>query len=154
MAQNETAFQADLNVDGVIGLNLTTIETNGDFSLAEDGHEYYILDSNGSSLNYLETSGHYRLATGGHTYYILDDSGNSLRLTGLTSIYIPTHVEENPNGMAFWFSASNSTQPDWDNSPWLNYNNFGFKFDASGQHTGSDIVFIGNHALPRPAITI
>ena len=152
MAQNETAFQADLNVDGVIGLNLTTIETNGDFSLAEDGHEYYILDSNGSSLNYLETSGHYRLATGGHTYYILDDSGNSLRLTGLTSIYIPTHVEENPNGNGFLVLASNSTQPDWDNSPWLNYNNFGFKFDASGQHTGSDIVFIGNHALPRPAI--
>ena len=152
MAQNETAFQADLNVDGVIGLNLTTIETNGDYSLAEDGHEYYILDSNGSSLNYLETSGHYRLATGGHTYYILDDSGNSLRLTGLTSIYIPTHVEENPNGNGFLVLASNSTQPDWDNSPWLNYNNFGFKFDASGQHTGSDIVFIGNHALPRPAI--
>ena len=132
--------------------NFNNLEANGAYSLAEDGNKYYILDSNGSSLNYLENSGYYSLARGGSTYYVTDGSGNSISLTGLTSIYTPTHVEENPNDSGFLVLASNSTQPGWNNSSWFNYNNFGFKFDGSGQHTGSDIVFMGNHALPRPAI--
>ena len=132
--------------------NLNYLETNGDYSLAEDGNQYYILNSNGSSLNYLETTGNYSLAKGDSTYYITDDSGNSIRLTGLNSIYTPTHVEENPNAGGFLVLASNSDNPSWNNSPFFNYNNFGFTFDASGQHTGTDIIVLNNQAYPRPGI--
>jgi Ca2+-binding RTX toxin-like protein len=51
MAQHETAFQADLDGDGVIGLNLTTIETNGNYKLATAANQYHIIDSNDAIIS-------------------------------------------------------------------------------------------------------
>ena len=44
--QHETVFQADLDGDNVIGLNLVSIETNGSYELATSHNQYYIIDSN------------------------------------------------------------------------------------------------------------
>ena len=46
--QHETAFQVDLDGDGVIGLNLVSIETNGSYKLATSNNKYKIIDSNDS----------------------------------------------------------------------------------------------------------
>ena len=35
VAEHEIVFEADLNGDGLIGFNLSAIETNGDYSLAQ-----------------------------------------------------------------------------------------------------------------------
>ena len=46
--QHETVFQADLDGDNVIGLNLVSIETNGSYELATSHNKYHIIDSNDS----------------------------------------------------------------------------------------------------------
>jgi hypothetical protein len=46
--QHETAFQADLDGDGVMGLNLVSIETNGSYKLSMSNNKYKIIDSNDS----------------------------------------------------------------------------------------------------------
>ena len=46
--QHEIAFQADLDGDGVTGLNLVSIETNGSYKLATSNNKYQIIDSNDS----------------------------------------------------------------------------------------------------------
>ncbi|MDB9874817.1 hypothetical protein OAC76_01270 [Amylibacter sp.] len=46
--QHEIAFQADLDVDGFIGLNLVSIETKGSYELATSNNKYKIIDSNDS----------------------------------------------------------------------------------------------------------
>ena len=48
--QHETAFQADLDGDNVIGLNLVSIETNGSYELATSHNKYYIIDRSDSSI--------------------------------------------------------------------------------------------------------
>ena len=42
--QHEIAFQADLDGDDVIGLNLVSIETNGSYELATSHNKYHIID--------------------------------------------------------------------------------------------------------------
>ena len=44
--QHETAFQVDLDGDGVVGLNLVSIETNGSYELATSNSKYQIIDNN------------------------------------------------------------------------------------------------------------
>ena len=83
-------------------------------------------------------------------------------MTGLTGrcsaqlivpgIYTPTNVEENPFDGGFLVLAYRNDKPEWDNSSWFNYNNFGFEFDTLGKYTGSDIKIVNNHAMPRPGI--
>ena len=46
--QHETVFQADLDGDGFIGLNLVSIETNGSYKLSTSNNKYRIIDSNDS----------------------------------------------------------------------------------------------------------
>jgi len=46
--QHETVFQADLDDDGFIGLNLVSIETNGSYKLSSSNNKYRIIDSNDS----------------------------------------------------------------------------------------------------------
>ncbi|MDB3965835.1 hypothetical protein N9401_06560, partial [Amylibacter sp.] len=48
--QHEVAFQADLDGDNVIGLNLVSIETNGSYKLATSHSKYHIIDLNNSSV--------------------------------------------------------------------------------------------------------
>ena len=48
--QHETAFQADLDGDNVIGLNLVSIETNGSYELATSNNKYQIIDRSDSSV--------------------------------------------------------------------------------------------------------
>ena len=51
MAQHELAFQADLDGDGVIGLDLTTLEDNGNYKLAMAANQYHIIDSNDAVIS-------------------------------------------------------------------------------------------------------
>ena len=51
MAQHELAFQADLDGDGVIGLDLTTLEDNGNYKLATAANQYHIIDSNDAVIS-------------------------------------------------------------------------------------------------------
>ena len=51
--QHETAFQADLDGDDVIGLNLVSIETNGSYELATSHNKYHIIDSNNQCCHQL-----------------------------------------------------------------------------------------------------
>ena len=51
MAQHELAFQADLDGDGVIGLDLTTLEANGNYKLATAANQYHIIDSNDAVIS-------------------------------------------------------------------------------------------------------
>ena len=56
VAENETIFEVDLDLDTYIGIPpTTTLETNGDYELAHGSDKYYIIDDNGNSveLNYL-----------------------------------------------------------------------------------------------------
>ena len=50
MAQNEITFQVDLDGDGHQGFNLTTLETNGDYKLAQANTQYYIIDSSSNKI--------------------------------------------------------------------------------------------------------
>ena len=54
--QHETAFQADLDGDDVIGLNLVSIETNGSYELATSNNKYQIIDSNDQCCHQLLNS--------------------------------------------------------------------------------------------------
>ena len=72
--------------------------------------------------------------------------------TDSTGIYTPTNVEENPFDGGFLVLAYRNDKPEWNNSSWFNYNNFGFEFDTLGKYTGSDIKIVNNHDFPRPGI--
>ncbi|MDA7759864.1 hypothetical protein N8935_06415 [Amylibacter sp.] len=69
-----------------------------------------------------------------------------------TGIYTPTNVEENPFDSGFLVLGYRNDKPEWNNSSFFNYNNFGFEFDTLGKHTGSDLKTVNNHTFPRPGI--
>ena len=50
MAENETTFEVDLDGDGYIGICTTTIETNGEYELAQGGSQYHIIDGKVTAL--------------------------------------------------------------------------------------------------------
>ena len=50
LPEHEIVFEADLNGDGLIGFNLSAIETNGDYSLATASGLYHIVDQSTGSL--------------------------------------------------------------------------------------------------------
>ena len=52
LVNHESAFEADLDGDGVIGRPTRTIETNGDFDLIEVGGQYRIQDGAGVDVGY------------------------------------------------------------------------------------------------------
>ena len=107
---------------------------------------------------------YYSLAKGDDTYYVLDGSGSSIRLyydgvgrsmfgpNDSTGIYTPTNVEENPFDSGFLVLVYRNDKPEWNNSSFFNYNNFGFEFDTLGKYTGSDLKTVNNHTFPRPGI--
>ena len=146
------------------GEELTSIEENGSYWLSKSNTAYHIINPNATNLTTIEANGYYSLAKGGDTYYILDGSGSSIRLyydgvdrsmfgpTDSTGIYTPTNVEENPFDGGFLVLAYRNDKPEWNNSSWFNYNNFGFEFDTLGKYTGSDIKIVNNHDYPRPGI--
>ncbi|MDA9243351.1 hypothetical protein N9P26_04710, partial [Amylibacter sp.] len=87
--------------------NLVYIENTGNYFLAGDGNRYYIIDRIGYNLNTLESNGNYSLAEGGihNQYYIFDNDGNSIGLTDLNGNpvnsgngYSVVQVEEGPDG--------------------------------------------------------
>ncbi|MBB24685.1 MAG: hypothetical protein CME02_04070, partial [Geminicoccus sp.] len=131
---------------------IVEIESNGDFHLGKRDGNYVISDPNSVRLDFLETNGFYSFATADDVNYVLDENGNSIRLEEISSLYTLTNVEENPFDDGFLVLAYRNDKPEWNSSPWFNYNNFGFKFDINGQHVGSDIVINNNHATPRPGV--
>ncbi|MDB9817102.1 hypothetical protein OAC00_04705 [Amylibacter sp.] len=60
--------------------NLVYIENNGSYFLAGDGNRYYIINHIGYNLNTLESNGNYSLAEGAiyNQYYIFDRSDSSI----------------------------------------------------------------------------
>ncbi len=144
--------------------DLESIEENGDYWLSNSNTAYHIINPNATNLTTIEANGYYSLAKGGDTYYVLDGSGSSIRLyydgvgrsmfgpNDSTGIYTPTNVEENPFDSGFLVLVYRNDKPEWNNSSFFNYNNFGFEFDTLGKHTGSDLKTVNNHAFPRPGI--
>ena len=144
--------------------DLESIEENGDYWLSKSNTAYHIINPNATNLTTIEANGYYSLAKGGDTYYVLDGSGSSIRLyydgvgrsmfgpNDSTGIYTPTNVEENPFDSGFLVLGYRNDKPEWNNSSFFNYNNFGFEFDTLGKHTGSDLKTVNNHAFPRPGI--
>ena len=144
--------------------DLESIEENGDYWLSYSNTAYHIINPNATNLTTIEANGYYSLAKGGDTYYVLDGSGSSIRLyydgvgrsmfgpNDSTGIYTPTNVEENPFDSGFLVLVYRNDKPEWNNSSFFNYNNFGFEFDTLGKHTGSDLKTVNNHAFPRPGI--
>jgi Ca2+-binding RTX toxin-like protein len=144
--------------------NLESIEENGDYWLSKSNTAYHIINPNATNLTTIEANGYYSLAKGGDTYYVLDGSGSSIRLyyDGVgrsmfgphdsTGIYTPTNVEENPFDSGFLVLVYRNDKPEWNNSSFFNYNNFGFEFDTLGKYAGSDLKTVNNHAFPRPGI--
>ena len=149
---------------------LVSIEENGNYWLSKSNTAYHIINPNTTNLTTIEANGYYSLTRGGDAFYVLDASGNSIKLnlngrtffndftgvvsqTGSTFTYNPTNVEENPFDGGFLVLASrNDVTPNWSNTSFFNYNNFGFEFDTLGKYTGSDIITVNNHAFPRPGI--
>ena len=143
---------------------LRSIEENGDYWLSKSNTAYHIINPNATNLTTIEANGYYSLAKGGDTYYVLDGSGSSIRLyydgvgrsmfgpNDSTGIYTPTNVEENPFDSGFLVLVYRNDKPEWNNSSFFNYNNFGFEFDTLGKYTGSDLKTVNNHAFPRPGI--
>ena len=141
---------------------LISIEENGAYWLSKSNTAYHIINPNATNLTTIEANGYYSLAKGGDTYYVLDGSGSSIRLyydgvgrsmfgpNDSTGIYTPTNVEENPFDSGFLVLVYRNDKPEWNNSSFFNYNNFGFKFDTLGKYTGSDIKIVNNNAYPRP----
>ena len=150
----------------------TPIEKNGDYWLSKSTAAYHIVNPNATSLTTLESDGYYSLARGGDTFYVLDASGNSIKLnlngrtmfndftgvvsqTGSTHTYTPTHVEESPF-VWFWedkipgphpdaaflvLASRNDVSASWDTSSILNNNIWGFFFDETGTYHGqSDVI--------------
>ena len=162
----------------------TPIEKNGDYWLSKSAAAYHIVNPNATSLTTLESDGYYSLARGGDTFYVLDASGNSIKLNlngrtmfndftgvvsqaGSTNTYTPTHVEESPfvwywedkipgphPDAAFLVLASrNDVSASWDTSSFLNNNIWGFFFDETGTYQGqSDVIKLAwfPDALQRP----
>ena len=163
---------------------LISIEKNGDYWLSKSTAAYHIVNPNATSLTTLESDGYYSLARGGDTFYVLDASGNSIKLNlngrtmfndftgvvsqaGSTNTYTPTHVEESPfvwywedkipgphSDAAFLVLASrNDVSASWDTSSFLNNNVWGFFFDETGTYHGqSDVIKLAwfPDALQRP----
>ena len=50
LAEHEIVFEADLDGDGLIGFNLSTIENNGDYNLAKAAGLYHIVDQSSGSI--------------------------------------------------------------------------------------------------------
>ena len=146
------------------GDELKSIEKNGNYWLSQSNTAYHIINPNATSLTTIEANGYYSLAKGGDTYYVLDGSGSSIRLyydgvgrsmfgpNDSTGIYTPTNVEENPFDSGFLVLGYRNDKPEWNNSSFFNYNNFGFEFDTLGKYTGSDLKTVNNHTFPRPGI--
>jgi Ca2+-binding RTX toxin-like protein len=144
--------------------DLESIEENGDYWLSKSNTAYHIINPNATNLTTIEANGYYSLAKGGDTYYVLDGSGSSIRLyydgvgrsmfgpNDSTGIYTPTNVEENPFDSGFLVLVYRNDKPEWNNSSFFNYNNFGFEFDTLGKYTGSDLKTVNNHTFPRPGI--
>ena len=132
--------------------DLVAIEENGDYWLSKSNTAYHIINPNATNLTTIEDHDYYSLAKGGDTYYLLDGSDSSIRLyhdgvgrsmfgpNDSTGIYTPTNVEENPFDGGFLVLAYRNDKPEWNNSSFFNYNNFGFKFNELGEYTGSDLV--------------
>ncbi|MDB3903088.1 hypothetical protein N9353_03640, partial [Amylibacter sp.] len=87
--------------------NFAYIENNGNYFLAGARNKYYIIDSIGYNLNTLESNGNYSLAEGGiyNQYYIFDNNGNSIGLTDFSGNpvssnngYSVVQAEEGPDG--------------------------------------------------------
>ena len=143
---------------------LNPIEKNGNYWLSNSNTAYHIINPNATNLTNIEANGYYSLAKGGDTYYVLDGSGSSIRLyydgvgrsmfgpNDSTGIYTPTNVEENPFDSGFLVLGYRNDKPEWNNSSFFNYNNFGFEFDTLGKYTGSDLKTVNNHTFPRPGI--
>ncbi|MDA9301824.1 hypothetical protein N9Q15_01485 [Amylibacter sp.] len=143
---------------------LKSIEKNGNYWLSKSNTAYHIVNPNATSLTTIEANGYYSLAKGDDTYYVLDGSGSSIRLyydgvgrsmfgpNDSTGIYTPTNVEENPFDSGFLVLVYRNDKPEWNNSSFFNYNNFGFEFDTLGKYTGSDLKTVNNHTFPRPGI--
>ena len=132
---------------------LTSIEEIGDYWLSKSDTAYHIINPNATNLTTIEANGYYSLAKGGDTYYVLDGVGRSMfGPNDSTGIYTPPNVEENPFGSGFLVLAYRNDKPEWNDSSWFNYNNFGFEFNTLGKYTGSDIKIVNNHAMPRPGI--
>ena len=143
---------------------LTSIEENGNYWLSKSNIAYHIINPNATNLTTTEANSYYSLAKGGDTYYVLDGSGSSIRLyydgvgrsmfgpNDSTGIYTPTNVEENPFDSGFLVLVYRNDKPEWNNSSFFNYNNFGFEFDTLGKYTGSDLKTVNNHTFPRPGI--
>ncbi|MDB4085789.1 hypothetical protein N9539_05625, partial [Amylibacter sp.] len=139
---------------------LTSIEKNGNYWLSKSNTAYHIVNPNATKLEPIENDGYYSLAKGGDTFYVLDASGNSIRLdlngltffadytgSGVTKTYTPSHVEESPfkydfdnSDTAFLVRAERNDKPSWNNEPFFNNNTWGFFFDETGKHTGSDTL--------------
>jgi len=140
----------------------TPIEKNGDYWLSKSNNAYHIINPNATSLTPLESDGYYSLARGGDTFYALDASGNSIRLhhrlddrslfgpNDITKIYTPTNVEENPFDSGFLVRVYRNDKPEWDNEASFNNNTQGYKFDVSGEYTGTDLIIISGGAYVRP----
>ena len=122
---------------------LTSIEENGNYWLSKSDTAYHVINPNATNLTTIEANGYYSLARGGDTFYVLDRDGNSVKLDlnrnffadyteGVKGTYTPTHVEENPFDGGFLVLAyRNDVDLDvWNIDPWMNYNNFGFKFNS------------------------
>ena len=145
--------------------DLVAIEENGDYWLSKSNTAYHIINPNATNLTTIEDHDYYSLAKGGDTYYLLDGSDSSIRLyhdgvgrsmfgpNDSTGIYTPTNVEENPFDGGFLVLAYRNDKPEWNNSSFFNYNNFGFKFNELGEYTGSDLVTNeDNYSHLRPGI--
>ena len=144
------------------GDKLTSIEKNGNYWLSKSNTAYHIVNPNATSLEPKESNGYYSLAKGGDTFYALDASGNSIRLhhrlddrslfgpNDITKIYTPTNVEENPFDSGFLVRVYRNDKPEWDNEAAFNNNTQGYKFDVSGEYTGTDLIIISGGAYVRP----
>ena len=57
ISEYEKTFEVDLNGDGYISPELTTIEANGDYTLAEDNNHYHVVDGNGYIIGLTDIHG-------------------------------------------------------------------------------------------------
>ena len=57
ISEYEKTFEVDLNGDGYISPALTTIEANGDYTLAEDNNHYHVVDGNGYIIGLTDIHG-------------------------------------------------------------------------------------------------
>ena len=96
-----------IRLEALLPDNFAYIENNGNYFLAGARNKYYIIDSIGYNLNTLESNGNYSLAEGGiyNQYYIFDNNGNSIGLTDSSGNPVSSNngnsvvqAEEGPDG--------------------------------------------------------